>query len=280
MAFFKFRKGGDDVAANSAPPESVEGMRKRARHRLMGAALLVLVGVVGFPMLFETQPRPSVSDVSIEIPDKAKVKPLVAAPAAVAPASASSAVVVAPEASVTAAPVAVAPAPVMPNVVAPASPAPAASRAASVPASASLGAREEVVPPKPESKPATPPPAASSPPAKASAPAPRASASADDGARARALLEGKDAVPTAAASGAGGQPRFVVQVGAFADAAKAREARKTLEKSSYKTYEQVVDTKDGKRTRVRAGPFATRDEADKAAAKIKALGLHAAVLTL
>ncbi|MDO4593068.1 MAG: SPOR domain-containing protein, partial [Comamonadaceae bacterium] len=47
-----------------------------------------------------------------------------------------------------------------------------------------------------------------------------------------------------------------------------------------KTYTQTVDTKDGKRTRVRVGPFAQRDEADKAAARIKGLGLAAAVLTL
>jgi DedD protein len=33
-------------------------MRRRARHRLIGAAVLVLIGVVGFPLLFDTQPRP------------------------------------------------------------------------------------------------------------------------------------------------------------------------------------------------------------------------------
>jgi DedD protein len=47
-----------------------------------------------------------------------------------------------------------------------------------------------------------------------------------------------------------------------------------------KTYTQVVDTKEGKRTRVRVGPFTNRAEADKAAARIKALDLSASVLTL
>ncbi|HEY2256836.1 MAG TPA: SPOR domain-containing protein, partial [Variovorax sp.] len=62
MAFFKFRSGGrlgnegrSTLAA--APAESIEAMRRRARHRLLGAAVLVLLGVIGFPLLFDTQPR-------------------------------------------------------------------------------------------------------------------------------------------------------------------------------------------------------------------------------
>ncbi|HSV46471.1 MAG TPA: SPOR domain-containing protein, partial [Ramlibacter sp.] len=58
MAFFKFRKGGEEPLASPAPSESVEAMRRRARHRLIGAAVLVLLGVIGFPLLFDTQPRP------------------------------------------------------------------------------------------------------------------------------------------------------------------------------------------------------------------------------
>ena len=49
--------------------------------------------------------------------------------------------------------------------------------------------------------------------------------------------------------------RFIVQVGAFADADKAREVRVKLERAGLKTYTQVVDSKDGKRTRVRVGPY-------------------------
>ena len=48
MAFFKFRKsGGDPVAAAASPAESVEALRRRALHRLIGAAVLVLAGVIG-----------------------------------------------------------------------------------------------------------------------------------------------------------------------------------------------------------------------------------------
>ena len=76
MPFFKSRKGGDESAATLRQPESIEAMRKRARHRLIGAGVLVLIGVVGFPLLFDTQPRPIAVDIPIEIPDRNKVKPL------------------------------------------------------------------------------------------------------------------------------------------------------------------------------------------------------------
>jgi DedD protein len=69
-------------------------------------------------------------------------------------------------------------------------------------------------------------------------------------------------------------------VGAFADAAKAKEARNKLESAGIKTYTQEVDTKDGKRIRVRVGPFATKEEADKAAEKIRKLNLQTSVIKL
>ena len=71
-----------------------------------------------------------------------------------------------------------------------------------------------------------------------------------------------------------------MQVGAFADGSKAAEVRGKLERAGLKTYVQVIETKDGKRTRVRVGPFESRDAADKAATRIKGMGLAASVLTL
>ena len=76
MALFKLRKKVDEPVAAASPAESIEAMRRRARHRLIGAVVLVLVGVVGFPLLFDTQPRPVPVDIPIEIPDRNKVKPL------------------------------------------------------------------------------------------------------------------------------------------------------------------------------------------------------------
>jgi DedD protein len=53
-----------------------------------------------------------------------------------------------------------------------------------------------------------------------------------------------------------------------------------VEKLGLKTYTQVVETESGPRTRVRVGPFDSRDEADKAAARIKGTGLAANILSL
>jgi DedD protein len=224
MSFFNLRRGGSTSQSQSgAPAENLDTVRKRAKHRLIGAAVLVLVGVVGFPLLFDSQPRPIPVDIAIEIPARQSVKPL----ATTTPASST-------------------PAP----SAAPATPAPD-------PAPAAVAS-------------VTPVPAA------AAAAAPAAPRVADDSARAKALLEDK---PVASAN-APTDLRLVVQVGAFADAAKAREVRLKLEKAGLKTYTQVADSKEGKRTRVRVGPFANKAEADQAALKIKALDLPATILSL
>jgi DedD protein len=232
MAFFNFRKTGAESDAIATQPESIEALRKRAKQRLIGASILVLVGVIGFPLVFDTQPRPIAVDIPIDIPDRGKAGITNTAVGAVSTASAP------------------APAP------APVAPAPVAEAPVFVP---------------PVTEPTAPAKPVASAPAPASSPARAASSEGD---RARALLEGK---PASAAAADG---RFVVQVGAFADPARAREARQTLEKAGLKTYTQVADTKDGKRIRVRVGPFETRAEAEKAAVKVKALDLPASVLTL
>ena len=261
MAFFKFRARGQKGEEQSrSPAETIDDMRRRARHRLIGATVLVLIGVLGFPLLFDTQPRPIQVDIPIEIPDRDKTRPLGAGgKIAAAEPAATPAAPPSPPAAVAVPPV-----------------------ADKVPANASLAAKEEVVAEKPvraapvkddkqekrvATAPAVPEPKAER---KVEAKAPVAS---DEGAKARALLEGKPAV-------AEGQERFVLQVGAFADADKARETRTRLERAGLKTYTQEVDTKDGKRIRVRVGPYTQRAEADKAAAQIKGLSLPVSVLTL
>jgi DedD protein len=96
--------------------------------------------------------------------------------------------------------------------------------------------------------------------------------------RARALLEGRASAPAASAPAGGG--RYVVQVGAYTDAATLREVRAKVEKLGLKTYTQTVETEAGPRTRVRVGPYATRQEAESASGKLKGAGLPGNVLTL
>lgn len=265
MAFFKFRFPGQAAsgeAVTSGPNENIEVVRRRARHRLMGAVVLVLVAVVGFPLLFDTQPRPVAVDTPIVIPDRQSTPPLSSGtpvPASQAPAK-----------------------PLLPA-------------SEPVTAQASLDAREEVVlptapvAPAPQVEPAkaTAPvakatdkePAAkqeapAAAPVKADKPAPAPAAKPkDDGDKAQALLEGK---PSAKASAG----RFVIQVGAFSDPTKLREVRSKLEQAGVKTYTQVVE-RDGKNTtRIRVGPFDTREEADKVAARIRKLDLPVSFLKI
>lgn len=273
MAFFKFRKGGDETPAPSshAAPESVEAMRTRARHRLIGASVLVLLGVIGFPLLFDSQPRPISVDIPIDIPDKATVKPLVVAssgkstPDVVVESDGGKPVATAPAASPASRPAA------LPSTAATAVAPVVVAAPAALPSRASAGSIS-----------AAPVPAATKPTAKpvekpvekpAEKPAPRA----DDGAKAQALLEGKSVeAPASAPAGS----RFVVQIGAYSDTAKAQEARMKLERAGLKTYTQVVQPKEGKRIRVRVGPYESKAEADKVAEKIRKLELPAAILEL
>lgn len=65
MALFESRKAEkatEEKTKRSRPArrvlDSVDDMRRRARHRLIGACLLVLTAIVIFPLLFDTEPRP------------------------------------------------------------------------------------------------------------------------------------------------------------------------------------------------------------------------------
>jgi DedD protein len=237
LSSFTGRREGSTPAAKPAPADPVQAARTQARHRLIGAVVLLLAGIVGFPIVFETQPRPTPVDVAIEIPRKDGSLPLVVpAPRVAAPQatrdtpSAATGVAGARGAATR-------------ESVAPSVPAPAAARA-----SAAAGAD-------------------SPPPARAAAPAVERPASAPTTA------------PAARAQEASGS-RWVVQVGAFADAAAAQAMRSKAEKLGLKTYTQLTDTATGNRVRVRIGPFATREAAEQALAKAKAGGLNAVVLTL
>ena len=373
MAFFKFRQRGQtqpepaptpgrrsrkDDAAAAGNQESIETVRRRARHRLLGAVVLVGVAVVGFPLLFDTQPRPIAVNAPIIIPDKDAVGPLRtpnASGSQSVPASASlderEEVVVAGAAAAAAAhtgssPARAAPAPARPASAAPRA-APAAERAApdnsaqrarqEAAARSEADARakreaeakakreadarakreEEAARAKRESAAADSSNADAERRAKAEQEAQakreadakrqadaqakrdadakrqadakakrdaEAKAKREEAARARALLEGRGASDTRTERSkpeeSAAKQRFIVQVGAFADDAATRQARQKAEAAGVKTYTQVVETSAGKRTRVRVGPFTSREEAEKAAAALKKAGLGGAILGL
>lgn len=258
-----------------ASGDAVQVARIRARQRLIGAAVLLGIGVIGFPLLFETQPRPIPVDLPIEIPRKDQAPAL-----QVPPARPAASVSAAPVAADTAEPVATASPPVIeetaadagrdiapPVVTVPERPSRQASSTGAVADRTTAEAEER----RSTSKPAA---AASRPTAAASRPTASTGKTPADAARAKALLEGKPEKP------AGDAGRFVVQVGAFGETGAAQTARQKVEKLGLKTYTQVVETDGGRRIRVRVGPFGSKEEAQQAAAKLRSAGLGGAVLTL
>jgi DedD protein len=211
MAFFKFRlsshKVSDDSLRGDEPAESVDTMRRRARQRLVGATILVVIAVAVFPLVFDTQPRPVALDLAISIPDPAKVMPET-----------------------------------------PVQPVPDPKTAPSNTASQ----------PQPEPEPEPVPVAAPEP-----APVPEAAP-----------------VPAAEKKAESKSGKYLVQVGAFAEESKVREVRSKLEKAGLKTIAVVLESKEGKKTRVRMGPFNSKADAEKAAEKAKSLQLPAILIPL
>jgi DedD protein len=215
-------------------------LKKRARRRLVGAVALVLLIVVFLPMVLDSEPKPLNQDVSITIPPIPK------------PESASqlSAPVVQPPASSSAAPG------TMPHIAGlpqgatqtPSSDGPAESPAAEAPATAApkpAAARPTAPKSAPEAKPAAKPsPKHDSKPA---------------------------AVATAPASA--GDDGFVVQLGAFSNAVNAKALQRKLQDNKFKAYTELIKDTHGDRTRVRVGPFTSREAAEKARDRMKSMKL-------
>jgi DedD protein len=110
----------------------------------------------------------------------------------------------------------------------------------------------------------------------------------DDGAQAKALLEGKTvskeqqskseqakseppktepAKPSALQTG-----KYLIQVAAYSKEEQAQAWIKKLKAAGFQAYTEKVTTSAGVRIRVRVGPFSTQAETDKALTRIKALG--------
>lgn len=108
-----------------------------------------------------------------------------------------------------------------------------------------------------------------------------------DAREAKALKDAKEAKDAKAAKatrpdGDGEKTRrYVIQAGSFAEASAARDLGRRIGKLGLDSHEQRVETASGSaRTRVRLGPFNSKEEALRAAARLKAAGLNAAVLPL
>ena len=232
MAFFKSRSK-NPAAEDSTPDDaqSMDSLRQQARHRLIGATVLVVIAVVGFPLVFDTKPRDVASDIRIDMPERELVR---ASQPPVAPVPDKQALVTPPAEEV-------------------------------VSNTEKTAVDNVAIPDK--------------------TPVPVIDTKATDSSKSK-TPPGSDNAPTETKSSdkpevaAPAPERFIVQVGAYSDESKVKEVRAKLEKAGYTTYVHVAQTKEGKRTRVRIGPFATKQEAQKIVGKIKSLNFNASVLTL
>jgi len=227
-------------------------LKRQARRRLIGAVALTTAIVVVLPMVLDSEPKPVGQDIELRIPDKDKVGafvpkidlPPVSAPVATLPATSAIVPSVAASApaivSLPAPQVAVAPVPVVAQVAAVA----------------------------PEIKPVPSP-------AKTALIVPEKKS--DQTRHEPKPDHSKSAGATHTESGqAGAKSGFVVQIGAFGNADTAHSWQKNLNQQGFKAYTEKV----GNKTRVRTGPYPTREAANKVRHKLEAKGLHSNIVEL
>lgn len=252
-------------------------LRKRARRRLVGAIVLVLISTLVLWKVVGSVPEQQMKPESVEIvgqntPDTPPA-PATPAPEAVLAAGAD----VGPQeehaASAAAAthlpaklddaepPVAAQP-PVRP--LAPAEPVPAA-KAVTKPAIKEESKPQSKAEPKPEPK-----------KAEAAVPAPKKADPA-------AILEGRlDADAAKPAPKAESQPaagHVVIQLAALSDPAKAEALKSRLSGLGVTAHFSKVETSKGNVTRVRVGPFASRSEAESVLKKLSGAGVTGIIVS-
>jgi len=239
-------------------------LKKRARRRLVGAVAFVSVVAVVLPMVMDHEPRQAVQDVEIRIPgqDEKPFAPKFATAPTVKPAEKP---VEKP----------VEPVPVKPVAEPESKP---EAKPVLVPNTKVLEVIKDKAPAKPAEKiaekpPAKPEKAPEKPAAKPEKPAEKPATKNDDAKRAAAILAGQAAETKPAAKSG----EFLVLIGAFSNEANVKTLKAKLGEQGIKTFSEALDTPQGKKTRLRAGPFLSREAALKAQEKMQRIGVAGVV---
>ncbi|MDX9707545.1 MAG: SPOR domain-containing protein [Azospira sp.] len=222
-------------------------LKKRARRRLIGAVALTLLAAVVLPMVMDPAPQAPDADVEIRIPARDRVPPFEPAALATAPSEKTAARPVEAPAGKIVEKTLEKPAAKAPE---PAPAAKSAEKAADKPAEKTAEKTAEKVAEKPAGK---------------------SKADADDGRRAAAILAGRADAPAAL--------EHVILIGAFANPANVRLLQSKLGELGIKVYTEALDSPQGKKTRVRAGPFPSREAAEKALARMQRIGVNGVLAT-
>ena len=265
-------------------------LRKRARRRLVGAVVLVLLVVVFLPMVLDNEPRPLAPNVVVTIPPQGSAEskfperpPASAVPATPGPTASPGGVPGSPPTSGV--PDAKPPdPPVVPSQVPPLEviPTPSGGAARTPPpatlpsAGASATGKPEspvvkgVEPRKPDDTARQESPRKPDEPRKRDEPGkpeePRKPVASAAAAAVEPPANAKPGTPTA-------NGPWVIQLGAFSDQNNAKQLVERVRALDLPGYTEATKTSAGLKTRVRAGPFAAHDAADAARAKLLSLDL-------
>lgn len=219
-------------------------LKKRARRRLVGAIALALLAVIVLPMVMDQEPKPLTQDIQIRIPsqDSGAASPL----SRLVPNKPLPTPLPAESKSTVPAPAPAAPAVAASPAAASDGKAPAQAQATTeLPKAAAPAASAASVAEKPNDKPAA---KTSSTPHK------------PDSALAAARTNGE---------------QWEIQLGAYKDLANVKALQARLKEYGYPSFTEKVETPQGERIRVRGGPFASREAAEKAQARLKKLSVGA-----
>jgi DedD protein len=240
------------MAEQDKTPDADLQLKKRARRRLVGAAALALLAVIVLPMVMDREPRPLSQDIQVRIPSQETgglASKLLPGKPASTPLPTP-----APKQPASTQPVADTKAEPKPETKTEAKPkAEAVAVALAVPKPAV--APVAVPTAKPAEKPAENPAEKPATPEKKEEPA-----------------EKPVAKPAGDASA-----QWVVQLGAYKEASNVKVMLAKLKGLGVPAYTENFDSPQGARTRVRAGPFASQDAAEKARTRIKIIGVDGPV---
>ena len=249
MGFFSKGSGSDTERRTS--PRSGEAqaneLRVKARRRLVGALALVVAAVIVVPMLIDNDPPPGAPVSPIVLPAVPPLPDQNQINLAAANTAGSITIEQLPEPQAPEMTTPVAPAPVSP--VSPAATKPATPPSVTAPA---------------ESRPAP-----KSEPARVDTKVART----DDGAVALALLEGRKPETAAKPSAPASSGSYILQVAAYTTEQDASSRRSKLVESGVTNAFVEPTTVNGKKTwRLRVGPFPSREAAQAAQTRLRALG--------
>lgn len=234
-----------------AESENQLELKKRARRRLVGSVALALTAAVVLPMVMDHEPKPLTQDIQIRIPSQDSTnasRPVTSKP--VARDSIGTKPIGQPDPPESAA-----------------ATGPEAARESQKPVEPDGAKAETVSPAKPEVKPAPKPEAKVEQKSEVRSEVKQAS-QAERESKVEAILSGNESAPDG---------QFIVQLGAFGDPANVSKVRTRVKAAGYSSYTEVLKGPNGNQTRVRAGPFASREAAEQAAVKLKHAGLPGVV---